>query len=67
MILKKFFTENLEKDTIPMEIPDYLVYLSKQNCDYKALIKAIKTSCQYSNLHIHFQYVCKKTIYLKYS
>lgn len=42
--LRKYFDEtNLE--TTQMNIVDYILYLSKQNCNYKKLMKYIKLSC----------------------
>lgn len=34
-----------ENEVSRMNIPEYLVYASKRNCNYKAIINAIEQSC----------------------
>lgn len=39
---------------LAMNIPEYLVYMSKLNCNYKAIISAIKLACRTQELDIKF-------------
>lgn len=50
--LRKYFDEN-NLETTQMNIVDYILYLSKQNCNYKKLMKYIKLSCS-EKLELNF-------------
>lgn len=53
-ILKQYFEGNIvEEDTATMSVPEYLLYKSKRNCNYKKLIELIKTASQ-EPIDIHF-------------
>lgn len=39
-------------DISKMNLPEYLVYMSKQNCNIRAIINAIQLSCESKNLDI---------------
>lgn len=41
-----------ESEVPSMNIPEYLVHVSKLNCNYKAIISAIEHSC--SNVNVRF-------------
>lgn len=45
-----------------MNIPEYLVHMSKKNCNFKALITAIELSCPKGELDITFIPVSLKSI-----
>lgn len=53
----KTYFELLNRDTSDMDIPEYLLHLSKNFCDYKKLIELLKTSCSHSNDSLEF-YFC---------
>ncbi|XP_055643269.1 uncharacterized protein LOC129779673 isoform X2 [Toxorhynchites rutilus septentrionalis] len=44
-VLRQYFSEQYCADTSKMSIPQYLLYMSKRDCDYKKLIDAIKSCC----------------------
>lgn len=41
-----------ENEVLSMNIPEYLIYASKRNCNYKAIVAAIEQSC--SGVYVHF-------------
>lgn len=44
-ILHQYFTEQYEIDTSKMNIPQYLLHMSKRDCNFRKLIEAIKSCC----------------------
>ncbi|XP_063700834.1 uncharacterized protein LOC134831112 [Culicoides brevitarsis] len=52
-VLKQYFETLADEETATMSVPEYLLYVSKRNCNYKRLIDVIKTACQ-SPVDIHF-------------
>lgn len=37
-----------------MNIPEYLVYMSKRKCDYKTLMNVITAACPHEQLDVQF-------------
>lgn len=44
-VLRQYFNERYSIDTSKMNIPQYLLYMSKRDCNFKKLIDAIKSCC----------------------
>lgn len=44
-ILQQYFNERYSVDTGKMNIPQYLLYMSKRDCNFRKLIEAIKSCC----------------------
>ncbi|XP_062545398.1 uncharacterized protein LOC134211977 [Armigeres subalbatus] len=44
-VLRQYFTECYSVDTSKMNIPQYLLYMSKRDCNFRKLIEAIKSCC----------------------
>uniref|UniRef100_A0A182MKP0 Uncharacterized protein n=1 Tax=Anopheles culicifacies TaxID=139723 RepID=A0A182MKP0_9DIPT len=53
-VLRQYFYDQYEIDTSKMTIPQYLLYMSKRDCNYKKLIDAIKSSCDDELLDIQY-------------
>lgn len=47
-ILRQYFNERNTVDMSKMSIPQYLLYMSKRDCNFKKLIEAIKSCCDES-------------------
>lgn len=53
-LLKQYFESNLtDEDTTSMSIPEYLLYTSKRNCNYKKIVELIKAACL-DFIDVHF-------------
>lgn len=52
-ILQHYFDNLADEETATMSVPEYLLYVSKRNCNYKRLIDVIKAACQ-GPVDIHF-------------
>uniref|UniRef100_A0A336MAG1 CSON014102 protein n=1 Tax=Culicoides sonorensis TaxID=179676 RepID=A0A336MAG1_CULSO len=52
-ILQQYFDNLLDEDTATMSIPEYLLYISKRNCNYKRLIDVIRAA-SVDTIDIHF-------------
>ncbi|XP_053663319.1 uncharacterized protein LOC128712451 [Anopheles marshallii] len=53
-VLRQYFYDQYEVDTSKMTIPQYLLHMSKRDCNYKKLIDAIKSSCDDELLDIQY-------------
>uniref|UniRef100_A0A182VTI4 Uncharacterized protein n=1 Tax=Anopheles minimus TaxID=112268 RepID=A0A182VTI4_9DIPT len=53
-VLRQYFYDQYEIDTSKMTIPQYLLHMSKRDCNYKKLIDAIKSSCDDELLDIQY-------------
>lgn len=45
-VLRQYFTEQYTVDTCKMNIPQYILHMSKRDCNFKKLIEAIKSCCE---------------------
>ncbi|XP_055592970.1 uncharacterized protein LOC129744474 [Uranotaenia lowii] len=45
-VLRQYFSETYDVDTSKMNIPQYLLYMSKRDCNFRKLIDAIKSCCE---------------------
>lgn len=45
-VIRQYFTEQYAVDTSKMNIPQYLLYMSKRDCNFKKLIDTIKSCCE---------------------
>uniref|UniRef100_A0A182NBA9 Uncharacterized protein n=1 Tax=Anopheles dirus TaxID=7168 RepID=A0A182NBA9_9DIPT len=54
-VLRQYFSDQYDVDTTKMTIPQYLLHMSKRDCNYKKLIDAIKSCCDPDAL-LEFQY-----------
>lgn len=52
-ILQHYFDNLADEETATMSVPEYLLYVSKRNCNYKRLIDVIKAACL-DAVDIHF-------------
>lgn len=52
-ILQNYFDNLADEETATMSVPEYLLYVSKRNCNYKRLIDMIKAACL-DPVDIHF-------------
>lgn len=65
-IIRQHYEINLiEEDsaTSVLSVPEYLLYISKRNCNYKKLVDLIKSASSES-IDIHFYPVCKQVIFI---
>ncbi|XP_050077035.1 uncharacterized protein LOC126564133 [Anopheles maculipalpis] len=53
-VLRQYFYDQYEVDTSKMTIPQYLLHMSKRDCNYRKLIDAIKSSCDDELLDIQY-------------
>uniref|UniRef100_A0A2M4AL26 Uncharacterized protein n=1 Tax=Anopheles triannulatus TaxID=58253 RepID=A0A2M4AL26_9DIPT len=53
-VLRQYFNEQYEVDTSKMNIPKYLLHMSKRDCNYKKLIEAIKSCCDDETLDVQY-------------
>ncbi|KFB39207.1 hypothetical protein ZHAS_00006547 [Anopheles sinensis] len=53
-VLRQYFNEQTHVDTSKMNIPQYLLYMSKRDCNYKKLIEAIKSCCDEETLDVQY-------------
>uniref|UniRef100_A0A182IJ15 Uncharacterized protein n=1 Tax=Anopheles atroparvus TaxID=41427 RepID=A0A182IJ15_ANOAO len=53
-VLRQYFTEQYHVDTSKMNIPQYLLHMSKRDCNYKKLIEAIKSCCDDETLDVQY-------------
>lgn len=44
-VLRQYFNESYTVDTGKMNIPQYLLYMSKRDCNFRKLIEAIQSCC----------------------
>lgn len=44
-VLRQYFNERYSVDTSKMNIPQYLLHMSKRDCNFRKLIEAIKSCC----------------------
>uniref|UniRef100_A0A182QRP9 Uncharacterized protein n=1 Tax=Anopheles farauti TaxID=69004 RepID=A0A182QRP9_9DIPT len=54
-VLRQYFSDQYDIDTTKMTIPQYLLHMSKRDCNYKKLIDAIKSCCD-PDTTLDFQY-----------
>ncbi|XP_058445729.1 uncharacterized protein LOC131426946 [Malaya genurostris] len=52
-VLRVYFSEQYNVDTSKMSIPQYLMYMSKRDCNIKKLIETIKSCCE-EPLDVHY-------------
>uniref|UniRef100_A0A182SW36 Uncharacterized protein n=1 Tax=Anopheles maculatus TaxID=74869 RepID=A0A182SW36_9DIPT len=52
--MRQYFYDQYEVDTSKMTIPQYLLHMSKRDCNYRKLIDAIKSSCDDELLDIQY-------------
>lgn len=52
-VIRQYFTEQYAVDTSKMNIPQYLLYMSKRDCNFRKLIEAIK-SCSEETLDVQY-------------
>uniref|UniRef100_A0A1Q3F9V6 Uncharacterized protein n=1 Tax=Culex tarsalis TaxID=7177 RepID=A0A1Q3F9V6_CULTA len=45
-VIRQYFTEQYAVDTSKMNIPQYLLYMSKRDCNFRKLIDTIKSCCE---------------------
>ncbi|XP_052865082.1 uncharacterized protein LOC128271547 [Anopheles cruzii] len=53
-VLRQYFNEQYQVDTSKMNIPKYLLHMSKRDCNYKKLIEAIKSCCDDETLDVQY-------------
>ncbi|XP_035911096.1 uncharacterized protein LOC118511745 [Anopheles stephensi] len=53
-VLRQYFYDQYEVDTSKMTIPQYLLHMSKRDCNYRKLIDAIQSSCDDELLDIQY-------------
>lgn len=52
-ILRHYFDNLADEETTTMSVPEYLLYISKRNCNYKKLVEIIRQACL-EPVDIHF-------------
>lgn len=45
-VIRQYFTEQYAVDTSKMNIPQYLLYMSKRDCNFRKLIDTINSCCE---------------------
>lgn len=45
-VIRQYFTDQYAVDTSKMNIPQYLLYMSKRDCNFRKLIEMIKSCCE---------------------
>ena len=53
-VLRQYATERLEADNAKMTIPQYLLHMSKRDCNYRKLIDVIKSCCDMEPLDVQY-------------
>uniref|UniRef100_A0A182K625 Uncharacterized protein n=1 Tax=Anopheles christyi TaxID=43041 RepID=A0A182K625_9DIPT len=53
-VLRQYANERYEADDAKMTIPQYLLHMSKRNCNYKKLIDVIKSCCDMEPLDVQY-------------
>uniref|UniRef100_A0A182P8Q2 Uncharacterized protein n=1 Tax=Anopheles epiroticus TaxID=199890 RepID=A0A182P8Q2_9DIPT len=53
-VLRQYISERYEADDAKMTIPQYLLHMSKRNCNYKKLIDVIKSCCDMEPLDVQY-------------